>query len=174
MTAVAPPAHASTFRQLMKRVPRWALLGAVTAVATVGCGSIGARPYITPLPDAVLDTISAEPSAVIGQIQTMAIGEGLAIRVSSPVEGYLETEWFDVDRQGPVGGSIDPRRIVRFRFFADEMGTMGTVLYSEAVTLRSIDPSAPERQNEVMVRPGHPGDQILQRILIGLRSWAGR
>ena len=174
MTHIAPTRHTAGFRRPEACVPGWAVLGLVTLAATVACGSIGARPYLTPLPDAVTDTLPAEAAAVIIQIQTLAIGEGLEIRVSSPAEGYLETEWYDVDRRGSVGGSLDPRRIVRFRFFADELGTTGTALHSEAVTLRSIDPSVPERQNEVMVRPGHPGDQILQRILIALRNWSGR
>ena len=173
MTDVALLTHTRTMlRKVATRALGCALLGAVAA--TAACGSIGARPYLTPLPDAVLDTIEVEAAAAIGQIQTLAIGEGLEIRVSSPAEGYLETEWYDVDRRGSVGGSLDPRRIVRFRFFADEAGATRTVLYSEAVTLRAIDPSVPERQNEVMVRPGHPGDQILQRILIALRSWSER
>lgn len=173
MTDVAPFSPSTTTRRsLVTRALAWAVLG--TVAVTMACGSIGARPYLTPLPDAVLDTIANGPAAVIGQIQTLAIGEGLEIRVSSPAEGYLETEWYDVDRRGSVGASLDPRRIVRFRFFADEVGSTRTVLYSEAVTLRAIDPSVPERQNEVMVRPGHPGDQILQRILIALRSWSGR
>ena len=142
----------------------------VSMTVSVACGSVGARPYFTPLPDAVVDTVPAEAPVVISQLQTLAVGEGLAIRASSPAEGYLETEWYDVDRRGPVGGSLDPRRIVRLRFFADMTGANSTVLSSEAVTLRAIDPSIPERQNEVMVPPGHLGNQILERILIALRS----
>jgi hypothetical protein len=139
----------------------------------VGCGSIGARPYLTPLPDAIHDTIPARPSAVIGELQTLVIGEGLIVRVSSPAEGFLETEWYDVDRRGTVGGRLDPRRIVRMRFFADEASSDLTLLTSESVTLRALDPSIPERQNEVMVPPGHPGSQILERILIALRNALG-
>jgi hypothetical protein len=152
--------------------PRMRRIVALCAILTViaACGSIGARPYFTPLPDAVVDTVPAEAAIVIGRLQTLVVGEGLAVRTSSPAEGYLETEWYDVDRRGPVGGSLDPRRIVRLRFFADMTGANSTVLSSEAVTLRAIDPSIPERQNEAMVPPGHPGNQILERILIALRS----
>lgn len=159
-------------RQPRHRRGAW-IVAAVLLAFTIGCGSIGARPYLTPLPDAITDSVRAAPADVIRQLQTYVLGEGLAVRVSSPTEGYLETEWYDVDRRGPVGGSLDPRRIVRLRFFADDVGGDRAALTSEAVTLRSIDPSIPERQNEVMVPPGHPGSQILDRILIALRNELG-
>jgi hypothetical protein len=149
-----------------------AIAGAVMTVV-LGCGSIGARPYLTALPDAIVDTVPAEPAAVISELQTLVMGEGLAVRVSSPAEGFLETEWYDVDRRGPVGGGLDPQRIVRIRFFADAVSRFTSLLASEAVTLRAIDPSIPDRQNEMMVPPGHPGGQILERILLALRNELG-
>jgi hypothetical protein len=149
-----------------------ATAGAVLTLA-LGCGSIGARPYLTPLPDAIIDTVPGEPAAVIGELQTLVMGEGLAVRVSSPAEGFLETEWYDVVRRGPVGGSLDPQRIVRIRFLADAVSGSTSLLTSEAVTLRAFDPSVPDRQNEVMVPPGHSGAQILERILIALRNDLG-
>ncbi len=146
------------------------LLIPATAV-TWTCGSIGARPYLVPLADARIDSVTAEPDVIIATLQTLAVGEGLTIRVSSPAEGYLETDWYDTIMQAPGGGSgLDPRRAVRLRFFADRLGDESTRLASEAVMRRVVDPSLEERQNEIMAPPGHPGAELLVRILSAMRA----
>jgi hypothetical protein len=135
------------------------------------CGSIGARPYLVPLPEARIDTLPAEPDAIISAAQAFVVGEGLTIRVSSPAEGYLETDWYDTVTQSPGGGSsLDPRRAVRLRFFADRLGDDQTRLASEAIMRRFVDPSLPERQNEIMAPPGHAGAELLTRVLSALRT----
>jgi hypothetical protein len=144
------------------RVARRFLLAALAA--WWACGSIGARPYLVPLPEARIDTLPAEPDAVVSAAQALVVGEGLTIRVSSPAEGYLETDWYDTVTQSPGGGSsLDPRR-------ADRLGDDETMLASEAVMRRVVDPSLPERQNEIMAPPGHPGAELLSRVLSALRA----
>lgn len=135
------------------------------------CGSIGVRPYLVPLPEARIDTLAVEPEAAIAAVQTLVVGEGLTIQVSSPAEGYLETDWYDTVTQTPGGGSgLDPRRAIRLRFFADRLGDDRTQLASEAVMRRVVDPSLPERENEIMAPPGHPGAELLSRVLSALRT----
>jgi len=134
-------------------------------VGAAACGG-GVRPYLTPLPGAWIDTIPRAPDAVINSLITAVTGEGLRIRLASPAEGYLETDWYDVVAQAPGGEyTSDPHRVVRMRFFADPLAADETRLASEAVYRRSIDPSLPERENEVLVPPGHQGEVLLQQIL---------
>lgn len=131
----------------------------------------GVRPYLTPLPNALVDTVAATPDAVVRELATAALGEGLRIRLSSPTEGYLETDWYDVVSQTPGGEySGDPHRVVRLRFFADPTAENETRLVSEAVYRRTLDPSLDARTNEVMVPPGHGGDELLRRILATVRG----
>ncbi|MGD2134639.1 MAG: hypothetical protein PVF27_00695 [Gemmatimonadales bacterium] len=139
----------------------------------VACGG-GVRPYLTPLPDALVDTVPAPPDAVVRELATAVVGEGLHIRWSSPVEGYLETDWYDVASQMPGGEyATDPHQVVRLRFFADATAEDETRLVSEAVYRRTLDPSLDVRATEVMVPPGHRGDELLRRILGTLRASLG-
>jgi hypothetical protein len=107
---------------------------------------------------------------VITEIAGLVTVEGLAIRWNSPIEGYLETEWYDVvARRSGSENTLDPERVVRLRFFADPVRQGETELVSEAVLRHMVDPSLPPRELEVMVPPGHSGDQILRRVLDAVR-----
>lgn len=144
----------------------------VLAIGGTACGG-GVRPYLTPLPNAWVDTIPTAPDAVIRQLITAVTGQGMRIQLASPAEGYLETDWYDVVSQTPGGEyASDPHRVVRLRFFADPIAPDETRLVSEAVYRRSIDPSLPERQNELMVPPGHAGEVLLRLVLsaVGARG----
>ncbi len=156
---------------------RYGAVGAalLSAILLAGaCSSIGSRPYLVPLAGAEIDTLGAEPDDVIATLQDLVVGEGLRVRVSSPLEGYLETDWYDTVTQRPGGGSsLDPRRAVRFRFFADRLGEDRTRLASEVVMRRAIDPSLPERENEIIAPPGHPGAELLGQTLTVLRESLG-
>jgi hypothetical protein len=108
---------------------------------------------------------------VITAVAGLVTSEGLTIRWNSPVEGYLETEWYDVVARRSGGeNSLDPERVVRLRFFADPLRQGETELVSEVVLRRTVDPSLPSRESETMAPPGHAGDQILRRIIDAVRA----
>jgi hypothetical protein len=141
------------------------LAAAALTLVAIGCGAVNARPYLTPLPEAPVDTVDTEAQDLIGELAALVTAEGLGIRLVSPSEGYLETEWYNVDSRQTVSPSAgDIQRVVLLRFFADPLGRGETRLVSEAVVVRALDPSLPRRENEMMVPPGHPGDTLLQRI----------
>lgn len=141
----------------------------LAAVGAAACTAVGARPFFGPLPDALLDTLNTEPSAVITSLTDLVVGEGLTVRVASPAEGYLETEWFDVvERRSTAGTGLDPRREVRLRFFADLVDEGKTQVAAEAVLRKFVDPSLASRENEVMAPPGHAGDELVRRIFSAL------
>jgi hypothetical protein len=143
---------------------------ACVAVA-LACGSHNIRPYLVPLPDAVADTLHADPSEVIEFLNTVVAEEGFRISRVSSAEGYLVTDWYDTENQ-LAGGKYarDPTAAIRLRFFADPVGGDQSALRPEAVYRRTLDPSIPEREAERMVPPGHYGDLIFQRVLHSLRS----
>jgi len=147
--------------------------GAFVSALALSCAG-GLRPYLTPLPDAVVDTLPALPVDVIREIATLVTAEGLVIRISSPEEGYLETDWYDVGAAVPGDTPFtDPRRSTLLRFFADPEADEETRLSAEAVVRRTLDPSVPSRQGEMMAPPGHPGNEILRRVLAALDSRFG-
>ena len=149
------------------------ILTLALAVA-VACGSSSVRPFVRPLPDALVDTLRVDPAVLTQDLAGLVAAEGFAIRWNSPQEGYLETEWFDVVDRRPAGGrAVDPTRVVRLRFFADPVRQGETELASEAVMQRTVDPSLPDRESETMVPPGHQGDVILRRVLDSVRARYG-
>ncbi len=149
--------------------------GAALAVAVAAaCASGGVRPFFPPLPGALLDTVIGDPADVITEVAVLVAAEGLAIRWNSPAEGYLETEWYDVVARRPGGeNSLQPENVIKLRFFSDPVRQGETRLASEAVTRLTVDPSMPSRESEVIVPPGHPGEQILRRVIAGVRSRFG-
>jgi len=158
-------------RIVVARAPIALLSAALVAAA---CTAVGARPFFPPLPDALGDTLRAEPDRVISAITALVVGEGLTVHVSSPAEGYLETDWYDVvARRTTSGTNLDPRREVRLRFFADLVDQGLTQVKAEAVMRRVVDPSVTSRENEIMAPPGSPGDELLRRIFAALELEIG-
>jgi hypothetical protein len=139
------------------------------AAFCLACGAVNERPYLTPLPNAIVDTLHVLPSALITEIEALVTSEGLVVLRSSPREGYLETKWYDTEA-GRAGGerTRDPHSIVRLRFFASSIGEELTEVAAEAVMRHTLDPSLPERENERMVPMDHPGALLLNRVLAAL------
>ncbi|MBE0595292.1 MAG: hypothetical protein IH616_23125 [Gemmatimonadales bacterium] len=155
-------------------VPSIGAVLSLTALAGLACSAIGARPFFAPLPDALLDTLRTDPASVITALTDLVVGEGLTVRVASPAEGYLETEWYDVvERRSTAGTGLDPRREIRLRFFADLAEEGHTQVAAEAVMRKLVDPSLASRENEMMAPPGHEGDQLVRRIFAALEIEIG-
>ena len=120
------------------------------------------------------DTLLIEMAELIAELERLSIEEGLSVRVASVLDGYIETQWFDV----VSGRSADrevahPEREILLRFWIDPVGPLGYKLSAEAVYRRVADPSLSSRAREVMVPPGHDGEAILLRVLDGVRGRFG-
>jgi len=160
---------------MVRRLPaRTLLVPSLTIAVLAGCGAVNDRPYLDPLPNAIVDTVHAHPRVVIPEIEGLVTAEGLGVRLSTAREGYLETEWFDTEtmRSGATR-TREPHRVVRLRFFANPIGEDLTELLAEAVIRQTLDPSLPERENERMVPTGHPGEELLNRILTAVAERFG-
>jgi hypothetical protein len=95
---------------------------------------------------------------------------GLPVRTSEPREGYLESQWFDVQAHRATRepfGRLDS--IVKLRFFADP--AFGhTRLFAECVVRVAWDPSVPPRDLERMPPTGHPGRALLDSVLTVMKT----
>ncbi|MFQ5703325.1 MAG: hypothetical protein ACE5HT_04810 [Gemmatimonadales bacterium] len=135
------------------------------------CGAASLRPAITPFPQAQVDTVFTAPDSAIIRLNYLLLTEGLVLHVISPVEGFVETEWFDAETLATGdANSLDTKDLVRLRFWADAVQEGQTVVVGEATNRISVDPSLPIRQKEAVVPPEHPAHAILTRILDALRS----
>lgn len=153
-------------RHLLRLLAAPALAAGATACAGLG----GVRPYYGPVPGSVSLLVEAPPDAVTRRIATEVQTAGLRLLRFSPAEGYVETEWYNLDTQESGRsdhGSLD--RMVKLRFFADPTAGRTRVL-AECVTRLLYDPSLPERELERMVPEGHQGREILARVLARLRE----
>lgn len=148
----------------MRRSTLAALAGAAAFAAACAAGSV--RPSFEPFPEARVDTINAAPPAVIEELASQVFAEKMRPQWNSPAEGYLETQWFNIVTQ--ESGTTDrgnPDRVILLRFWADSLPGGKTKLTSEAVYMRTTDPSVLGRDREMMVPPGHGGDRLRSRVI---------
>ncbi len=150
-----------------------ALLAASVLLVT-GCGANNVRPRSVPLADAVRDTLVAGPESIVDLLRDAVTARGFTVGTVRAAEGFLETRWYDLTHQRPGGAyARDPTRAIRLRFFVDPVGESTTEIQAEATYLRTLDPSLPVREREVMVPPGSPGDTLLHSILNQIRAALG-
>ena len=150
---------------------------ALSGVILLGaaCASGGLRPSYEPFPQARVDTVNAAPAAVIQEINSRLNAENMRPQWSSPEEGYLESQWFNyLTQESGVTDRANPDRVILIRFFVDPIEGGKSRITGEAVYKRTTDPSVMPRDQEMMVPAGHPGDNIMQRVVRGLRERFGR
>lgn len=173
----------------------------LAALVTTACASAGTvRPPFQPLYQAFVDTVRVDRSdwtgelerrnvddrldsgdtlliemaELIGALEQLSLEEGLAVRVASVLDGYLETRWYNVVSSRSGDREVaHPEREILLRFWVDPVGPLGYQLSAEAVYRRAADPSLSSRAREVMVPPGHDGEAILVRVLNSVRERFG-
>jgi hypothetical protein len=148
---------------------------AAAALLAAGCAAGGLRPSYEPFPNARVDTINALPADVIQEAEARLHAVNMRPNWTSPAEGFLESQWFNiVTQESGVMDRANLDRVVLLRFFADPIENGKTKLTSEAVQLRTIDPSVMARDREMIVPPGHAGERLLRQVIDGLNQRFGR
>jgi hypothetical protein len=156
----------------MRRLSYLSLVGLFVAAA---CGAGGVRPYYSPLEEARIDTINAEPGAIIQEIAARVAGENMRAAWQSVEEGFFESQPFNLlNQQSGVRDRGNPDQIIVLRFWADPTGDGRTTLTSEVVVEGTSDQSVLPRDREMMVPAGHGGERILNRVLDGVYERFGR
>ncbi|MEE8115612.1 MAG: hypothetical protein V3T28_00785 [Gemmatimonadales bacterium] len=156
----------------MQRITFFALAGALIGAAA--CAG-GIRPSYSPLVNARVDTVNAEPAAVIQELASRVLAERLRIQWTSPEEGFLETQWYNlVTRESGQTSRDNPDRVVLLRFWADPLASGRSVVRSESVLQRTTDPSVMPRDREMMVPQGHGGWRLLVRVMDAVHERFGR
>lgn len=147
---------------------------AVVAVLGAACGAGSIRPSYAPFEGARVDTVNAGPTAVIQEIVARVNEERMSPQFSSPAEGYMETQWYDViDQKSGAFDRSQPDRYILLRFWADSIGEGKSRVTSEAVYKTRSDPSVPPRDQESLVPPGHAGARLLEAVMTGVKQRFG-
>lgn len=159
-----PPVHLRSVKQALSAL-------GILALLTMACGAGGVRPRFEPFPQAISDTFPLLPDSAILRIGEILVAEGIEIQHIRPIEGYVESKWFDMGAWRAVSAtSLNTDSVVRFRFWSDPATPGNSLVVGEAVQHRVIDPSQPERETEQPVPPDHPATELLQRMLAALGS----
>lgn len=146
---------------------------AVWLMVMVGtaCGAGAVRPRFTPFREAISDTLTIAPDSAITLAASLLHDSGIVLHHVRPIEGYLQTRWFNVtsrERVSPQSADRDARAIIRI--WADAVSEHQTLVIAEASMARVVDPSLPAREREMPVPDDHPARAILAQVLAGLRT----
>ena len=138
----------------------------VLLINSLACDPTSHRPLFRPLPQALVDTVSAHPRDVIRDLSARLESEGLTLRRVSPRDGFLETRGFDVAARVTRDVDIrDPTRVFVIRIWADSLPGVRSLVTAEAAYRRTSDPSQTMRQSEVMAQPEHAGRQLVVAVI---------
>ncbi len=136
----------------------------------LSCTSITTRPSIRPFPLAAVDTVVGNPAAVIEAARASVVALGIGIAAVSAPEGYLETRWFDAAARRSHRANTNPERLVRLRVWTDLVTPRESQVVVETVHRRTIDPSVPDREVELVAEPGTPGDSLTQAVRAAVKK----
>lgn len=126
----------------------------------IACTAITVRPTYRPFPLATFDTVTAKPPDIVTGAAEEVVRLGFAVRALTPAEGYLETRWFDLRTRRSRSEVRAPDHTVRIRVWVDLVTPAQSQVVIETVRRRSLDPSLPVREGEVVVAAGTPGDSL--------------
>ena len=144
----------------MRRVAWLLVIGAACAPGTT-------RPAFAPFPEALHAIINAPPARVTEEARTWLVAQGPTVSHSSPIDGFLETDWYDA-----TDSSATPMR-VKIRLWADPDVTGKARLTVEAVYRPIEDPSRTVRDLELAAPKESAGERLAQRLLKALSEKLG-
>ena len=121
--------------------------------------------------------MDATRQQLVPEIATWLGAAGLAVKVRSVLDGYLETGWQRAPSPAPPAATgppvPSPALPVKVRVWVDPYipGTSAVVV--EVVYRPFVDPSRPPRELEVLVPPWHPGYVIGEGLIEAMRKRFG-
>src|SRR6266571_6878181 len=152
----------------MFRAPRSAFVAILA-----GCNPATARPDFRPFPETRSVVVMARRERVIPFLATLVAAESLRVRRASPIDGYLETDWYDTRTHRSFGDGHyvpDLAHAVKLRCWADPYVPSETILTIEAAYRPRYDPSRTERDLEAAVPEGHDGYALAAKLLAQVKE----
>src|SRR5258706_7710725 len=131
------------------------------ALLCAACNRATTRPSFAPYPEALHAVINAPPAQVTEEAKAWLAAQGPAVQHASPLDGFLETGWYDA-----TDSSAAPIR-VKIRLWADPDVPGKSRVTVEAVYRPMEDPSRTPRDLEVAGAGGSAGQPLAPRLLQG-------
>ncbi len=142
--------------------------GNALALVVAACNPATTRPDFRPFPETRSVVVMARRERVIPFLATLVAAESLRVKQASPVDGYLETDWYDTRTHRSFGDGHyvpDLAGTVKLRCWVDPYVPSESMLTIEAVYRPRVDPSRPERDLEAAVSPDHAGYKLAQALV---------
>ena len=127
-----------------------------------GCNPATTRPAFAPYPEALHAIINAPPARVTEEARTWLAAQGPTVQHASPIDGFLETGWYDA-----TDSASAPVR-VKIRLWADPYVPGKARVTVEAVYRPMEDPSRMPRDLERAVAEDSAGQRLAERLLKAL------
>ncbi len=140
---------------------------AFIVVLCAACTPATTRPPFAPYPEALHAVINAPAARVTEEAKTWLAAQGAVVQHVSPVDGFLETAWYDAK------DSVAAPLRVRVRVWADPDVPRKSRVTVEAVYQPVEDPSRTLRDLEVAVPKDSAGQRLAERLLKALTEKLG-
>ncbi|HUL48770.1 MAG TPA: hypothetical protein VLT79_02015 [Gemmatimonadales bacterium] len=146
------------------------------------CSPATTRPDFFPYPEARKELLDARRERVVPALVEFITTDSLKIKLASVLDGYVETEWYDMQRHRsyPHTSAVpDLAHTIKLRCWVDPYVPGQSILTVEAVYRPRDDPSRIERELEVPLAQDQPGYQYVEAVLnrarerFGLRKTQG-
>ena len=150
-------------------------LGPFLAVLAA-CTPATSRPAFLPYPQALAGVVATRPARIVPELAGWLMSEGLKIEWASPLDGFVETAWFNTRTRQSSIGTGDPGDLqgtIKIRCWADPGPPGKTQVTVEAVYRPMLDPSRMERDLEVIVPEGSDGYRIAEQLLEAMQQRFG-
>jgi len=131
------------------------------------CTPATTRPSFAPYPEALHAIINARPALVTEEAKAWLAAQGPAVQHASPLDGFLETGWYDA-----TDSASAPVR-VKIRLWADPDVPGKSRVTVEAVYQPIEDPSRTPRDLERAVPKDSAGQRLAERLLKALSEKLG-
>jgi len=151
-------------------------VSAVLVVLAISCNPASTRPDFRPLPQAPTELLATSRERIIPILTTLVEAESLRVRRSNAVDGYLETDWFNLRTHRSYRDNRyvpDLAHTVKLRCWTDPYVPSQAILTIEVVYRPRYDPSRTERELEALVLPDHDGHALVDSLLKRARERFG-
>jgi hypothetical protein len=142
-------------------------------LAIPGCYPTTTRPDLTPRPEAPRVELELEVPQATRALALALDADSFPVVRTEPLDGWLETGWFNgitllPTRERPLGINV-----VRLRGFVEPGRANHSMVTVEIVYRPQANPSLPDRELEVVVPDWHPVAGRLRTVMQRLRSEFG-
>jgi hypothetical protein len=143
-------------------------LPVLIALVLGGCKPTTARPFFPPVTGAAQADIELEMRNATGALADVLRSDSLPLTRVAPIDGYIETAWFDVRTKRPTHARRLGPNVVQVRAWVDPAQQGHSRLTIETVYRPLADPSLSARELERQVPPDHLIGKRMTEIVVEL------